>query len=372
MKVSTFTRGASRAVSACLVPLGVKNHDGEPVFALDKGATDTTHSPNRILMDLGKSLERFLCMEEEQFEANFVRASKHYLSDADFEEGGFQEKDCYLYSRAGPFVMRSQLDCFDATLPGTTHSQLLGGGGDGGEGEAALASPPGSALFRTFDLKTRATLAIRHNVANYEHSVDYRIRQLRGARHSFEREFYDMIRSAFIKYGCQSRIGRMAGIMVAYHNTQEIFGFEFVPQEQMDRLVYGSVALADFAFDSSLKLLDATLARVMEDFDSEDTVQLVFKTSRSVRLMDVYAVAQQHLTATLADPVAERAHLKHYRVQVDSFLNATRVRDFFEFRPGDHLDVNYQVWDVNETQKDPLGCCVNSASRFNRIYEEHD
>jgi len=371
-QISTFTRGSGRATSALLIPLGLTNHEGQPVYAIDK-ASDKTIKRNSILMDLGKSLERFLCMEPKQFEANFVKNSVHYMSDEEFVSGGFQEKDCYLYSRAGPFMLRSQLDCYDESLPGTTHSQLLGGGGDGCEGQAVLASPPGSVLFRSFDLKTRATLAIRHNVENYEHYTDYRIVQLWGEENSFEREFYDMIRSAFIKYGCQSRIGRMAGIMVAYHNTREMFGFEFVPQEHMDRLVYGSVAMADFAFDSSLKLLDATITRILEDYpDCDESLQLLFKTCEQ-GFMEVFVVRHQHLDAVLADPIAQRVYLKHYRVLTDSFLNSKRALDYSEFRPGDHLDVNYSVFNVGGQGKNvSTGCSIASAYRFVRCFHEDE
>ena len=37
-----------------------------------------------------------------------------------------------------------------------------------------------------------------------------------------------MIRAAFLKYSGQCRIGRMDGAFVTYHNTQEIFGFQYV------------------------------------------------------------------------------------------------------------------------------------------------
>jgi len=43
--------------------------------------------------------------------------------------------------------------------------------------------------------------------------------------------------AAFIKYAGQCRIGRMDGAFVTYHNTQEIFGFQYVPLATMDQLV---------------------------------------------------------------------------------------------------------------------------------------
>lgn len=89
--------------------------------------------------------------------------------------------------------MRSQLDCYDSRLPGTG----------------------------VFDIKTRAAMPIRVDLMNWEarnfyyiHVSDshidlhismqenssYYIHQLHGRVESFEREYYDLIRAAFLKY----------------------------------------------------------------------------------------------------------------------------------------------------------------------------
>lgn len=73
---------------------------------------------------------------------------------------------------------------------------------------------------KIFDLKTRATHAIRNSFRQgpkdmdpkdrYKAFVHYKIDRQQGLFNSFEREMYDMIRSAFIKYSLQLRIGRCA------------------------------------------------------------------------------------------------------------------------------------------------------------------
>jgi hypothetical protein len=88
------------------------------------------------------------------------------------------------------FVMRSQLDCVDPRLPGTG----------------------------VFDIKTRAALPIRMDQLNYkvrakwtcggapadarhtQENSSYQITDLVGPTGSFEREYYDLIRGAFLKY----------------------------------------------------------------------------------------------------------------------------------------------------------------------------
>ncbi len=88
--------------------------------------------------------------------------------------------------------MRSQLDAHDPRLPGTG----------------------------MFDLKTRAVVTIRMDAQQYESTRGYEIRGRHGEWESFEREYYDMIRAAFLKYSLQVRMGRMDGIFVAFHNTE--------------------------------------------------------------------------------------------------------------------------------------------------------
>lgn len=68
--------------------------------------------------------------------------------------------------------MRSQLDCHDVRLPGTG----------------------------VFDIKTRACTPTRLDVLNYKEHAGYTIKKLHGQLESFEKEYYDLIRSAFLKY----------------------------------------------------------------------------------------------------------------------------------------------------------------------------
>lgn len=79
-----------------------------------------------------------------------------------------------------------------------------------------------------FELKTRATSVMRYDISNYIDYLDYEIGKHKGQHSSYEREFYDLIRGGFLKYIMQMKIGQMQGAMIAYHNTQKIFGFEFI------------------------------------------------------------------------------------------------------------------------------------------------
>jgi hypothetical protein len=69
----------------------------------------------------------------------------------------------------------------------------------------------------------------------------------------------DNFRAAFLKYIFQARIGRMEGIFVAYHNTTELLGFEYITLREMEQYIFDTPAMADLSFDVTTKLLQLVL-----------------------------------------------------------------------------------------------------------------
>ena len=57
----------------------------------------------------------------------------------------------------------------------------------------------------------------------------------------------------------QARIGNMDGVFVTYHNTERIFGFQYVPLSEMDARLFGERAAGDVIFEKCLLLLEAVL-----------------------------------------------------------------------------------------------------------------
>ena len=60
----------------------------------------------------------------------------------------------------------------------------------------------------------------------------------------------------------------MQGAAIAYHNTQKIFGFEYVKLEDMEKRVFGCQQFSDIIFRSSLAILEKILDYVLDDQDS--------------------------------------------------------------------------------------------------------
>lgn len=196
------------------------------VYAID---ADKQYDTSNVLSMLGQSMEKLLTHSTEEYE-RYRKNSPDPVS-----EETRMESEAYHYTTMGDFLMRSQLDAHDPRIPGTG----------------------------MFDLKTRAVISIRMDTAGYEEGNSYEIRSRHGEWESFEREYYDMIRSAFLKYSLQVRIGRMDGIFVAFHNTERIFGFQYISLPEMDAALHGTedTTLGDSEFKLSLNLLNRVLDR---------------------------------------------------------------------------------------------------------------
>lgn len=207
-------------------------------YAID---ADKEFASANVLMLLGKSMEKLLTLNTEDFE----KYRKSNPGRVSAEEQNAPE--AYHYSTMGDFIMRSQLDAHDHRLPGTG----------------------------MFDLKTRAVVSVRMDAINFEQGAGYQIKSRQGAWESFEREYFDMIRSAFLKYSLQVRMGRMDGIFVAFHNTDRIFGFQYISLAEMDSTLHGQwdTTLGDQEFKLSISLLNDILNKATKKYPN--TVSLL-------------------------------------------------------------------------------------------------
>ena len=192
---------------------------------------------------------------------------------------------------------------------------------------------------------------------------------------SFERELYDMIRAAFIKYAGQCRIGRMDGAFVTYHNTQEIFGFQYVPLATMDKLVYGSSHMANLHFDVGLKLLGSILDHMTHTYAARygDAPILVTLTphqqSNGRRLhVDVsHVISESYFPAPADKPwldgtrQVETGHTETWIVFVDTLVNGKVELQPWNLSAKDVLQVRYRLVEAKVcSTAPPLGPPLDS------------
>jgi hypothetical protein len=224
-------------------------------YAID---ADKEHDSGNILMMLGKSMEKLLTMSKSEYE-RYRKSDPREITE---EERNAPE--AYQYTTMGDFLMRSQLDAYDSRLPGTG----------------------------MFDIKTRSIASIRMSTSDYKPMLGYEILTQQGKWESYEREYYDMMRSTMLKYMLQARMGRMDGIFLAYHNVQRIFGFQYMSMSEIDRAIHGQIdnCLGDQEFKLSVDLLNKVLEEATAKFPNK-SLRLHFET-KPVPVTAMYVFAE--------------------------------------------------------------------------------
>ncbi|GAA6046407.1 hypothetical protein JCM3770_004903 [Rhodotorula araucariae] len=236
----------------------LRHTDGR--YSIDADKSFDAGIETNILASYGHLMEKLLTTEASEFKRFLHDSEDPAPSEAD-------HRQAYHYGMTEHMVLRSQLDAQNPYLPG-----------------------------KTFDLKTRGTVAIRQDRLNYEESAGYIIDKLRGPWESFEREYYDLIRSAFLKYQFQARIGNMDGIFVAYHSTARFYGFQYIPISEMDEALFGNSATGDAVFHLALGTLETVLARAAACFRGE-SVNVTFAADTDENVLRVFVARQNDLEA---------------------------------------------------------------------------
>ncbi|AEO56141.1 hypothetical protein MYCTH_2300709 [Thermothelomyces thermophilus ATCC 42464] len=266
-------------------------HWKDGTYAID---ADKEFDTANILSMLGKSMEKFLTLPKQEFE-KYRKINSDQLTEE--ERNG---PESYHYTTLGDFLMRSQLDAYDPRLPGTG----------------------------MFDLKTRAVISIRMDAQDFHKGLGYEIRTRFGNWESFEREYYDMIRSAFLKYSLQVRMGRMDGIFVAYHNTERIFGFQYIPLQEMDLSLHGqeNTTLGDREFKLSVYLLNKVLDKVTKKYPGR-SLRLHFET-RGEETPFMYIFAKPVTPREIEEiQGATRAKVEEFERQMMGVVEEARALD---------------------------------------------
>lgn len=61
----------------------------------------------------------------------------------------------------------------------------------------------------------------------------------------------------------------MDGVFVTYHNTARIFGFQYVPLEEMDERLYGNKRAGQPIFERCLQLLEVVNTELVSHFPGQ-------------------------------------------------------------------------------------------------------
>jgi hypothetical protein len=309
-------------------------------YAID---ADKEHDSANVLMLLGKSMELLLTLPKDEFE-RYRKSDPRQVT-----EEQRTSPESYQYTTMGDFLMRSQLDAYDPRLPGNG----------------------------TFDLKTRAVVSVRHSADDHECMTGYEIYAQQGKWGSYEKEYYDMMRSTMLKYMLQARMGRMNGIFVAYHNVERMFGFQYVPIAEMDRALHGQTdpSLGDQEFRASLDIMNEVFNAATKKFP-EQSLRIHFETKEEEKGSEGMPTALH----VFAEPMSEedcdkiqdsqKAKIAEWEKLVmgknDSVAAATNADFANEVVQDNAADIPEDETAVSEEDEDSIAASQNDAADYAR------
>ncbi|KAF9468569.1 mitochondrial protein Pet127-domain-containing protein [Collybia nuda] len=327
---NVFAREPKSFTPGQRMPSSVLFNYKDGVYAIDS-AGDPALADKNILTWLGTLLEKFLTMTPEAF-STYMRSEKPLPVEGTQTEDPTRE--AYRYAKSGRFVMRSQLDCEDKRLPGTG----------------------------VFDIKTRACLPIRMDLLNYKENSGYLIRKQYGTMESFEKEYFDLIRSAFLKYSFQVRIGNMDGVIVAYHNTARMFGFQYIPLEEMDQRLFGSKpGVGDRVFDKCVSLMEQVAEEVVRCFPKQ-SVRCTFETEDNADVMNVW-IEPAEWNSDKPRPI------KQLEVRVKNYIRESPMRGYLAVSSGDEAwTTHWSIGRLSGKDHNPRDGLMAAQARQFRAY----
>jgi hypothetical protein len=282
-----------------------------------------------ILLKMGKYMEKLLTSNDESFQKKYMKRNENNKVEIN------QEEDYFNFVGFDKFLLRSQIDC------GTTIK----------DAETGLDKKI------VFEIKTRACSPIRYDVHNYLDYIDYEITKIKGPHSSYEREYYDLIRGAFLKYLFQMKIGGMDGAFIAYHNTQKIYGFEYVKLKEIEERIFGNCLYSDIIFKSSLKLIQESFSEIIKNYPNKDKLYFGIYANQSKGTIDILVEVAPE--SDIYDNVFRdnfifidnfyteknyKPNVDKYSITISSSLN-NLISTFTPilFEKGDTFDVKYSI-----------------------------
>lgn len=306
----------------------------QKLYAIDSDSGFSEPS-NIVLLKMGKYMEKMIQNDANDFRGKYIIDPETGKTRVPVTEEDLEE-DYFKYSTFNSMLLRSQIDCQGVDRDGNPI---------------------------VFEVKTRAAAVLRYDIENYIDYLGYQINKKIGKHSSYEREYYDLIRGGFLRYIMQCKIGDMDGAFVAYHNTQKIFGFEYIKLKEMEERIFGWKEFSDQVFKASLSLIETVLEHIIAEVgeDPDQVLKLGFYANEKRRVIDVFCEimpddkeykerTKSLFAQNLEDPMDYYTNLKikpkviKYSVGVYPLINGLKI-DYTPilYEKGDYLNVRISI-----------------------------
>ncbi|KAJ3390326.1 hypothetical protein HDU92_000565 [Lobulomyces angularis] len=295
--------------------------------------------PPTILLKMGRSLEKMLVLESDDY--------NYFVKDKSLpqKEGMFMDDGNYNYTKMCDFLFRSQIDCKIASC--NLKKNMI------------------------FDIKSRAVFPIRMDVQNYEKYLEYKFNNVHGIFYSWEREYFDMLRSVFIKWNFQGKLGLMDGMFVIYHTTKDALGFQYISLDTINKHLCGSVEFGDYLFKSAVQLLNKVMNYLVKRYP-EKNLRLTLDLSEVQQLtilVENIPITESFVHGETKNTVNEISVFKVFARLKHNSSGLSLTQEMIEFLQQNYnleksLTVDYSIIEVTDRSKENIANIWSSTRRM--------
>jgi hypothetical protein len=147
----------------------------------------------------------------------------------------------------------------------------------------------------------------------------------------------------------------MDGILVAYHNTRKIFGFQYITREEMDKRLFGSSRVGNKVFTNSLSMFNDVLDRATKKYP-EQTLRISFDTIKmpqkdiGLRIFVEVATGEPNLAEEPYDQITL------FEMSTCSYINGIEQKGPLKFKKPskDHWTTRYAIVEKDAVNEDTV------------------
>ena len=130
----------------------------------------------------------------------------------------------------------------------------------------------------------------------------------------------------------------MDGIFLAYHNTAEIFGFQYLPMELMDEVLFGNTATGDAVYRLILDTFAHTLDTICQQYHENSDVRITFVLNRECSKLSLFS---ESIESEGNEEASQRSSLHSRQPKNLNHFDLTTTSQINGYRPDSvHLDPN--------------------------------
>eukprot|EP01100_Stratorugosa_tubuloviscum_P001583 TRINITY_DN1355_c0_g5_i1.p1 TRINITY_DN1355_c0_g5~~TRINITY_DN1355_c0_g5_i1.p1 ORF type:complete len:553 (+),score=165.23 TRINITY_DN1355_c0_g5_i1:24-1661(+) len=263
---------------------------------------------NNILSEMGVPIEYMLLTNPDEYKNTILSTSNNNRL----------EQDSFNYLKSNDFLFRSQIDCFNK-----------------------------SNLDHSFDIKSRASADLRLEVGTGRpRSLKNKpFTSIIGATNSFEKEFFDLIRGTLLKYFFQANIGKMKGVFMVYHDIISIYGFEYLPINEIATHLFGNNATGDYVFNFCIELWQNIIKTICLQTKSSKFRVLIRPARLSLQIV------VEEIEDDLINPFTKVGKITRYFVHFELLVNGEK-RSLRNIEKDSVVKLFYKILDVTTNDLD--------------------